>query len=1758
MKVINDRYRIIESVYHNKLESCYKVVDVLSNDELLELHAIHDVQYSEILYSHFMQHFIKYASLEHPNITAARRFNIIKHQQQVIKASNYFYVVDNINQLLIDYDSLIFEDKLSVLQQIIQAMRYCHFRGVGCGHLSRDDIVVYRDIHAVLRAKISAIPTIIANNFISENISLVDDESLLSGDVKSLIHLILELLNAVPVAKLNQYDALKKKLSTSLEVIDTELISIEGLIEILQNETFMQFPFNDKAYYEKIDFNIAIISRKNELCQIAEEINKRFDGNSTQVGAFVIGRSGIGKTRFLREVEFRLNTKGRFVYAVDLLEVSNNPYRCLLVLLKQFIDSGRISKTLIAQYGNQIVKILPEYSNVWGIMATETAAPASWGERLKLNTSIIQFIVEASRLISPIIIIDNIQFLNENELTLLQMLFEAIADAPIYIICSATYDVFAKDSYNLYRPVKEMLKINLDELNQVDIDQLLHNIFYDTEDFDYINDSVKALTSGSPRSIEILLKSFIDNGIIWVNQERKWQCRQFDYQTLDYKQKIADAYKTILNSLDEASTLVLKYISLFKEAVDIKILKQLLDIYDIDVSDAVDRLIADNYLSLEYQLSSEFVNFIDAELKQIIYDQIPNNKKIKCHQKAAEIYRTANNKWQRTNYLYHLLRSNQYQLALEVALTLAQEIEKMQFVEKAISLREIARDIALKLNNIEVAIGIIKRIADTYYYKGDVEIAYLQYKELAAIARQHHFNEAYLDAEIKRVEIDLRCGRLNSFDHEIELLVKNAKAINFHKGHFDICYIKFMRCLNTEDIGCARHLLATFEEISARDNSEYLAAKMQIVKGLIYDFDGDYDLAFRCMQEAKRLLSVTDYSYEMAIVENNLGVLTVEILGDLKRAKAHFRSALNLLKKATIIIESNKLLNNLGEIQRYEGNLIDSLNSHHEALRISYQVQDIEEVMLTYAHLIETYSKLSKYELAYQNINNLTELLEEYSDIILIGLYERIYYAISLFYLMVFKKTVAQKYFAKFMQSKTDYLDHLSSFRMHVHQFTCQYYLVDNRLEYSFDYNDIRRMISLATRDIEKALLKETLLDIIIDIICFDGRDALNELLKCYRQIESVDYSRILSYKQSIVAHYIDRSEALSEIDSCDVFYHLADEEKLKVYIIMGNYFALKGDYYYALRQYLEAVDNIRSVYLTLDGNLREDYVLKDELKRNLFDCINILMNKIDKSFEIPNDMNVTSLLNLEPYHNLYHSEAFKHSIFRRYRQKHSVIFEKLADMLDRLDSDNENNITIALKYLTQLVFADFASLIMISADQTISKVFEIEDNTQKNSYSVLISNYVSVNKPIILDESTLCQMGIYDLKKAMLIPVYAKYSQPENQNKINRRRKQIRDYEHPQAIIIIASYSRLNFFSDNMIKYVEQTLPILYLIIDNYNLYRSSTIDKLTGVYLRKPLEKIFQQQIEECKRMNESLSVVMLDIDHFKVINDEYGHRKGDQVLTQIADIIVKSVRLDDAVGRYGGEEFVVLLPTASAKLAFQIAERIRQNVYNAELLDDNKRVTISAGISVYPQMGSRQNELIEKADKALYVSKHKGRNLSTVYAIEKMTEEKRFDPLAGILTGTTSRDARVMKVIVDIIALTALSKPLNQKIQIILETLIDLLEASDATIVDLAHGVKYLHYVKSREKKKILHTQLTTKNDYVNDEYEREGYFIKWDHTEEFDGSDKRPRWYSHIQCPIVENGIKKGLIIIRVPIANKKYEFSDYNIVLHIGRIIGSLF
>ncbi|ABW18176.1 diguanylate cyclase [Alkaliphilus oremlandii] len=195
----------------------------------------------------------------------------------------------------------------------------------------------------------------------------------------------------------------------------------------------------------------------------------------------------------------------------------------------------------------------------------------------------------------------------------------------------------------------------------------------------------------------------------------------------------------------------------------------------------------------------------------------------------------------------------------------------------------------------------------------------------------------------------------------------------------------------------------------------------------------------------------------------------------------------------------------------------------------------------------------------------------------------------------------------------------------------------------------------------------------------------------------------------------------------------------------------------------------------------------------------------------------------------------------------------------------------------------------------------------------------------------------------------------------------------------VVARYALATAIVSTVVYFV---LSYIYRTNELYlRLKEEATRDFLTGLYNVREFEKVTNELFATIVQRKENLSLLMIDIDFFKKVNDTFGHSSGDLVLKQLSTIITSSCRSFDIVSRQGGEEFTVILLGCDHKTALEIAERIRKNVEDhLFIIDKNEeiKITVSIGVSSYPEVTNDPHHLLHEADDALYFAKRNGRNL------------------------------------------------------------------------------------------------------------------------------------------------------------------------------------
>jgi diguanylate cyclase (GGDEF)-like protein len=198
---------------------------------------------------------------------------------------------------------------------------------------------------------------------------------------------------------------------------------------------------------------------------------------------------------------------------------------------------------------------------------------------------------------------------------------------------------------------------------------------------------------------------------------------------------------------------------------------------------------------------------------------------------------------------------------------------------------------------------------------------------------------------------------------------------------------------------------------------------------------------------------------------------------------------------------------------------------------------------------------------------------------------------------------------------------------------------------------------------------------------------------------------------------------------------------------------------------------------------------------------------------------------------------------------------------------------------------------------------------------------------------------------------------------------------------VLVLDSDRQDAFNSGDVQSLESVADICSNAIQNARyvdrVKQLAYLDGLTGIFNRRYFEMRIVEEIDRARRFGNGMAIIMVDIDQFKRLNDEFGHLLGDEVLRQVSSVFCQQLRKIDVVCRFGGEEFAVLLSQTNAQHAFSVAEKLRRMVETYQFPGVARSVTISAGIASYPEHGTARDELVKAADAGLYAAKLAGRN-------------------------------------------------------------------------------------------------------------------------------------------------------------------------------------
>ena len=343
-----------------------------------------------------------------------------------------------------------------------------------------------------------------------------------------------------------------------------------------------------------------------------------------------------------------------------------------------------------------------------------------------------------------------------------------------------------------------------------------------------------------------------------------------------------------------------------------------------------------------------------------------------------------------------------------------------------------------------------------------------------------------------------------------------------------------------------------------------------------------------------------------------------------------------------------------------------------------------------------------------------------------------------------------------------------------------------------------------------------------------------------------------------------------------------------------------------------------------------------------------------------------------------------------------SLILKEYSELLNREKEEFNNTFPyIDKKTNSTKYFSSRSKILEFDENDEISIIYGIIENItdrivqeeEKNEYNEIIDKYVITSttsmKGIISNISTAyCKITGYT-KDELIGQKHSVLKHPNTPRDLYRDmwktvtsgkkwEGEIKNQKKDGSVFWIKVIVSPSFDTLGNVKYYT---TINQDITDKKTIEELSNKDKLTNVYNRGKLDNLLEKEIRYSRRYNIQFALIMIDVDYFKDINDKYGHLEGDKVLIQISQILEKLTRETDHIGRWGGEEFLIICPNSDIEQGKRVAIKLKEYIENHDF-EINKKITASFGITNYIKEDDA-NDILERADKALYEAKNKGRN-------------------------------------------------------------------------------------------------------------------------------------------------------------------------------------
>ncbi|WP_194192288.1 GGDEF domain-containing protein [Clostridium chrysemydis] len=1745
MRVINGKYKIIDKIREYGGVSEYKVSDI-EKDNYFTLSICNNEIMNLNLRNYLCKNFKSIRNLNCIGIfNIFDLININSIDGIVIENKQYGFLSEYFSDIIDINDRLSVctkEEKIKVFMKIAANLNTINRKGYVYKDITLKNIKMVSLDDKRYIIKLPSVLSVELNNMenlILENSSNDFRENIILGEKENNL---LELMKIYKEIFIN--DEIDRELDNIIKDQINDKYNIDRFYTIDEFITFInkklgkRFPrFHYKSINKIID-DIDVAGRNIEI----DNIMKKFL-NSSESGfksKFMIynGVLGTGKTKFLEEIKARL----KFVYNIPVLQIPKKKNLEEMQKTKKAIIS-EVYRVLNIDIGDNISRFVDNLSN-----KNEDYNLEETRINYQIMNDGIKILEKYTKNSKVVILIDNLEKHN----MFLKMYVKHLAsnlNRINNILVIATIESYERDT-ELERMVGslksevDISEYKLDLFNEYYTRDMVSKMLNSNKDIDKISKLIHEESLGNPGMISERIRDLFSKGKLYVSGKTGYWISDFGREIERIPKRFEVDYKDKLNIMEEDEFLVLKRLSTFNFPISEElILNDILPKKEEYVY-AYYRIKEENILIQNFTDLGVTIGFKDYFYKRMIYKNIDKIGRKKIHRQnllCLKSYENSNN-YYIEEVIYQLEQAEEFESMVEKGLEYGEKLSKEGDESKAI---DVYKNILTHTKDKERCV-LCYKIAALYRKVEYYNESYTFYSESRNLAKEYKL----LDIEIKSIifmayiQIERR-----RFEKVSGLLNDIKYLLNGYDYPLGKAYVYYIKALYMYNLGLreeASDISKIGLEVIKGDGLEVVRARLC---SFLFRYNIESSRNERTLKDMEYCLDIFlkngDWQeYLSALI--NTGIYLAEVSRDFKQAESIFKRANKEGKSRNIIRVQFKALINLSHLKIYEGDYKEAENLTEEAISLIKSSKVLENyILVAYWNLIYISAlsgkiirmiKLRKMVEGQEDINKLTNRY-----VINLELVKSNYY----FYLGDFEK-------ARLEAKKLSNGESLNTVSNILYNLKYKLMQITEETDEEEIIETVKSIMNLKEDETLKRIIARYFSEVIVNLYKLNRIDLAKKLISIIGR-HSIDITTLDEAKY-VEIQFVYREYGLNTLINRAlriIGFTKSENDKLNLNYMIGKCYENIGSSRKSIYYYYEAFVIVSRRINSINEGKLKFINLKSNL--NIFNSLTLcIKNVLGKDFKIGKVEEFRSLndyykfINEMSVNNLFKINNFRETVIEDYQNTYYNYNNDIKYVLNSFSDNILNNIELILKYIANKTLSTSALLTYndLNGENKILASYRIKEEKflEKRLNKNIKVDEIIVNENSLTEDTIGMEPLDDDIKSCLYINI---------KSKIGSRNK------HVGQLLVLAdkAINNINYESKKEIKELE---AVLIFLIEQYKINLASTRDKLTGAYNRAYFEKAYSDIIDYSNYKNAHFSLVIFDIDNFKGVNDKYGHPVGDVVLKNISDIVSKNKAKDDIFCRYGGEEFVIILPLKDEKLAFSQAELIRHKIEEADILKGKRELTISLGIATYNVHSKNKNDLIKMADEALYEAKKTGKNKVKVWETEFSKQSEYNDKLAGILTGNAAYDYDKVSSMIEMLNIT---KSKNDKITKIYEMMKKLIIKTDST-------ESYIFFV---EHDRILDMKRVVKDfegfseiGYFNKDIirevriNREGiYTIDWEEIKEVGSLETIPKWHSICVLPLIKGEKLKGILYFSAPAYIKEFDFKDFNYIQTLSDYISIL-